>query len=1026
MGGATWAALRVSAARLRARPLRPALVVSGVALAFAMAVAVVGGSLVARQQALHQGLASLPADSRGFRVDRFGLPLRAQAYRREDLAVRRVLGTLAAGQVRRVVFFRQLRVHGRLVEIAAVDRLPEILELQGGRLPRTCTSAGCEVVAVGGGPARLAEGDVRLDLVGSARLRDPNLFGYISAAGASPAAPPLLLLAPSVEALQRYPALSPYYRVYSWLSPLRAERLHTWQIRRTLAAESRAQNTLYATDSAFRLSSPDEELLSADHRGRVAARRLMLVGGETSALLLGFAVIAAIGLRRGLASERRRLLARGARRWQSWLTLGGEVGAMTLIGALAGIAGGSAVVAAVAAGAGQPAGAILAHSLLAPWTIAALLGGAVAVTLVLAAATFTRDDETGRRRVQLVDVAALGAAVAVAVGLSRGALDPEHVTGGNTVLLLVLPALVCFVAAVVLARLLGPAMRFAERLTRGRALSLRLGVLALARAPSRTVVSCAFIAVALGLALFAAAYRATLARGAADQAGFQVPLDYSVTEGSKLVLPLDAAPLRRYAAIEPGARAYPIVRVGATTPGAGAAVLSPTVLGVPAGAIRRLHWRSDYSPLSRDEIVRRLAAGGEPALAGVALPPGRHVLSSRARVRGAGVVVRLVVADERGRVSFVRLGRPPTGGATRLSARLENERPANLLGLELALPEGEAFTLAHRDAEGEVAIVPSGELDLGPLLDRGRELTRWQGWRLSTGGDVLAHGEGTRVRYAFQDTGRNLVLRQPQPTDDAAMPVVVSPEIARAAGGVGGTTTLDFQDTQIEARVVGVASRLPSVPAETGPFVLADEAWLSTAIDANAPGEGTPREIWIAAPGDAGRAAAALSRPPFASLDVASRAAEEHRLASDPLARATAIALGAAGLLALLLAVLGFWVGVVSELHDEKSDFFDLEAQGLAPAAMRRQLRLRGAVLLAVGLAGGLGLAALLSRLVVSLIRVSATTGVPEPPLRLDPAWLAGGLGVVALVAAALLVAEGASLASFRGARPERASWSLE
>ena len=58
----------------------------------------------------------------------------------------------------------------------------------------------------------------------------------------------------------------------------------------------------------------------------------------------------------------------------------------------------------------------------------------------------------------------------------------------------------------------------------------------------------------------------------------------------------------------------------------------------------------------------------------------------------------------------------------------------------------------------------------------------------------------------------------------------------------------------------------------------------------------------------------------------------------------------------------------------------------------------------------------LLSRLVVSLIRVSGTTGVPEPPLRLDPDWLVGGLGVAALMLAALLVAEAASLAAFRGA----------
>src|SRR4029077_15223790 len=115
------------------------------------------------------------------------------------------------------------------------------------------------------------------------------------------------------------PSLQPFYRVYSWLSPLRANGLHTWDVGRILAVESRGQVSLYATDSAFRLSSPDDQLLSATRRGTIAARRLILVGGETSALLLGFAIIAAIGLRRGLGSERRRLLARGARRWQAWV-----------------------------------------------------------------------------------------------------------------------------------------------------------------------------------------------------------------------------------------------------------------------------------------------------------------------------------------------------------------------------------------------------------------------------------------------------------------------------------------------------------------------------------------------------------------------------------------------------------------------------------------------------------------------------------------------------------------------------------
>jgi hypothetical protein len=242
---------------------------------------------------------------------------------------------------------------------------------------------------------------------------------------------------------------------------------------------------------------------------------------------------------------------------------------------------------------------------------------------------------------------------------------------------------------------------------------------------------------------------------------------------------------------------------------------------------------------------------------------------------------------------------------------------------------------------------------------------------------------------------------------------------------VGHTTVLDFQDARIRARVVGVARRLPSVPSDSGPFVLADESWLSTATNAGSPGRGTPNEIWLSARDDR-LAAAALRRPPFSSLAVASRSETEHRLATDPLAHATGLALGATALVALALAVLGLWVGVLSELRDERSDFYDLEAQGVAPAGLRAQLRARAAMLVALGLAGGALLGLILSRLVVSLVRISGTTAVPEPPLRFDAAWLATGLLFAALLVLALLVAEGTSLAAFRDERPSRTSWSLE
>jgi hypothetical protein len=304
----------------------------------------------------------------------------------------------------------------------------------------------------------------------------------------------------------------------------------------------------------------------------------------------------------------------------------------------------------------------------------------------------------------------------------------------------------------------------------------------------------------------------------------------------------------------------------------------------------------------------------------------------------------------------------------------------------------------------------------------GRRVTTWRDWAFPPGRVAQGPG-GVQLVYAFQDTGARLVFRPAQQTDGRPMPVIASADVARAAGGVGGRTVLDFQDTTVPARVVGVATRLPTVGS--GPFILADAGWLSTAINANQPGEGRPNEVWLSAPHDR-TTAAGLRRPPFSNLVVASRTGIEHRLATDPLAHATALALAAGGLLALLLATLGFWVAIVSELRDERSDFFDLEAQGVPPASLRAQLRARGVILLIVGLAGGIVIAALLSRLVVSLVRVAATTALPEPPLRLDSAWLVSGLGTLALAVLTLLVVEGTSRAAFRSARPERASWSIE
>jgi predicted lysophospholipase L1 biosynthesis ABC-type transport system permease subunit len=209
--------------------------------------------------------------------------------------------------------------------------------------------------------------------------------------------------------------------------------------------------------------------------------------------------------------------------------------------------------------------------------------------------------------------------------------------------------------------------------------------------------------------------------------------------------------------------------------------------------------------------------------------------------------------------------------------------------------------------------------------------------------------------------------------------------------------------------------------------VIADESALSTALDARLPGRGDPTELWLSAPASQqARTAAALAAPPFATLQVASRRAMASQLAGDPLARAIEIALNVSALAALVLAAVGFLVALISDLRDERGDLFDLEAQGVGPAVLRRQFQIRSIVLALFGVVGGIVLGLVLSRLVVALVQVSAANTVPDPPLRLVPAWGIGLAAIAILIGVLVVLVELTARRAFAQDLPPRANWSLE
>ena len=336
----------------------------------------------------------------------------------------------------------------------------------------------------GGGRARLKEGEIELRRVGIGSLRDVSSFGAAFAnltqyrAQAS-LVTSTVLLAPDSIALEHDPALQYLVRTRSWVAPIDPATIASWQIGGILERESQAQTRLQLADPAFTLTGPDEALLGARQRNDVHGSRMVLVGGTVSALLLGFALLAAAGLRRSFSSERRRLVQRGASRPQIWLAAFTEIGAITLAGWLVGIALGAAAVGILADRLDVPAGATLRHALLEPWSLFVLVAGWAVATALISAVTLAGDETGPRRRIRLLDVVAVGAVLAVVVGVTRGDLDSDTLAsgGGDETLLLLLPGLVCLAGAVLAARLLAPLMRLAERTTR------RSGGAAAARGP---------------------------------------------------------------------------------------------------------------------------------------------------------------------------------------------------------------------------------------------------------------------------------------------------------------------------------------------------------------------------------------------------------------------------------------------------------------------------------------------------------------------------------------------------------------
>jgi hypothetical protein len=968
-------------------------------------------AVIVQDRALARALSSLPPGERTVQAAWSGLPLQSsESLRQLDADARATLERASGREPFAAMVFRDARFGGALVELGGLDDVGRWVQVSRGRLPRPCTPRRCEVVRVGGTGPLPAHDAIAVVGIGTLRRSAPvgAFFGRVRNMP--------VLVANGIFGVSGLPEGDLIARSYSWIVPLDRRTVHSWDVDGFLRRVDRAGAELETHSTIFGVTAPTDELRALASASRVSGRRLLIVGGESAALVLAFALLAATRLRRDTEAAWRRLTWFGARRWQLVTLSAVESGVTAALAALVGWLVGIAVAAAIAAHVSVPVWPVLRQSVLSARGLLLALALAAAAAAMVLASLKARLPGFGGLTIGVADVAALGALAAIALALARGDTNTSALArgSGSGVVLLLMPALVVLVAAVVVARLLEPALRLLERAGRRAGPAFRLAALSLARARGAAVAAVVFLVVSVGLATFAAAYRATLSTNQRDEASFAVPADYVLRENNRrLVTVQQAAPASAYRAVG-GSEVF---RASGNVTGLGAQTPF-TLLGLSPAVLERVGgWRSDFAGASRRALARRLNPAAPVRERGVYVPGGARSLGLPVQVRGNTLALALAIRNARGDFTTLTFD-PVRSGRRVLRARLPRPaRGGRIVALSLSLPVVEAFLAGHAESGRTTGVSDNstGVLSLGaPEISTASGTKRLRaGYRSWIGVDgVTPLGPG-RVRYVV-NRSTEARFRPRQETDDHPIPVLATPAVA-AAAGAGGILPIAVENEALTARVVG---KVKLFPGTRGDAVVADLGTVTTALNAVRPGLGVPNELWAWPPA----AQAQRLRLPPSVLDVTSRHAVEAALRDNPLAHGSLLLLGSAALVALALALVGLALVVVADLRDGRAELFDLETQGAGPSALRRHVRLRALLVAGVGTLGGLATGAVLSALVVDTVAVTANAAEPLPPLRLVVDWPLLALGVAAFLALSAAVVVLITTSSFREAVPAPAS----
>ena len=963
-------------ARLRRRGATALISMAAVGTAAALIAIVTGIGLIAADATVARTLAGEGADRPLVRISRFAATRTDYdtIMARTDAGIREHLSGLTTAPVRGVIT-RELRdLDQPLFElVVGVDKPDPLVTILDGRLPRSCVDGtACEAMLlsetapdVDFSAAHPSE-DLRLTVVGRGVIDPAVPFGDVDQRGPFGEATigggdyqtgrrsPAVLLVNGVDAVSHAPALDLTGRTYVWTAPVDVAAIHPWTAGRFHDAVEGMTRELLAADEAYTVESPLTQISAALSLADASSARLLLIGSLGVAILLAFAVFLALVVRDDVAAEVTRLTAVGARRRDRVAFLVLEAGIPALIGGVIGWIGGAFVIALLAGWAAADPVAIVSGATLAPGPLAAAF--LVIVVAVITTVLATAPGRSWGGGIRTVVAIVMTAIVILAWQLaSTGPLDAAALARSvSSPIVVLLPPALAFVAALLLATAMPPLLRAITRRSRRAPLALRLSLLSLSRDPGRPAATVVLLAFSIGAIVFAACWSATLRAGIDDAAAYRSGLDLRVTElGTGLSIAPSVVPVDRYAKLGSDVTAVPVFRE-ASTSGPGGRV---DIVGIDPNLLPTLPgWRSDFAATPVKGLAEHLHVDAPPGgwvVAGHRLPAGKPELDLQFRYVGEPLRLDAVVWTDDGDSVRIPLG-TIEDGMTHASAPL----PKSAIG-------GRLISLVFYNAQ----LVAGSGHEFGVY----RSTVSFQG----LDGLVDERQIPLEIFTVAAD-----IIRAPQATDGLILPAIVSPDVA-AEAKPDGTLDLHVGSGTIPLRVVATADRAPTLVDAHPRFVMVPLDPFIVALASAVPGSGRPSEMWLSVPDPQRQAEvrAALAKPPFRFAQVTARSDLVAQGTSDPLTQAIVWAQIVAALAGLTLSIGALVMGAITDLRDERGELADLEAQGVAPSALRWHALARTAWLAIGGCIAGLVAGLALAVTVTGALAIDAEGRLPIPPL---------------------------------------------